>query len=733
VTPSTLRGNRAASAGEIVHTPTVLQMEAVECGAAALGIILGYYGRWVPLETLRIDTGVSRDGAKANNILKAARQYGLQSDAFKLSLEQALALPAPFVVFWNFNHFLVVEGSDRSHVYLNDPAMGPRKISHAEFGKGFTGVALQMRPGPDFVRGGHRKSLFEALSSRLRGAEGVLSIALLASLMVVVPGLLLPALLKTFIDDVLVRGANNWVLPILVGLLLVGIFSTLVTYLQQRHLLLLRTQLAITSASQFFWHVLRVPVVFYTQRYVGDVASRVQACHQLASLLSGPLSSTLVNIFMIGFYLLVMLLYSVPLTLIVLLVAVLSLATAMAMRRRLADQNSRLLQQRGKLTGVAMAGLAAIYSLKASGSERDFFASWAGHQTLMVSSQQSLGFSSRILSSAPVWLNQTLGASVLGLGGLLIIDGQLTVGALIAFQSMMAHVTGPVQQLVGFTGELQTAKGELQRIDDVLDYPTDPLLKAQPAGGGAGMAAPHIKKLSGSITMRDVSFGYDRLEVPLIQDFSLQVEPGQRIALVGMSGSGKSTLGRLLLGLYAPTAGEILYDGMPLAAIPRHVFTASVAAVDQDIKLLPGSVLDNLRLWNTTISEADVVQAAKDACIHEVIAARPGAYASQVGVAGPSFSGGQAQRLEIARALAHDPSILVLDEATAALEPITEQRIDANLRQRGCTCIIIAHRLSTIRDSDEIIVLDRGKVVERGDHDSLVARRGRYYELVNAQ
>ncbi|MBK5969998.1 MULTISPECIES: NHLP family bacteriocin export ABC transporter peptidase/permease/ATPase subunit [Thiorhodovibrio] len=729
------------------RTPTILQMEAVECGAAALGIMLAYFGRWEPLETLRVETGVSRDGAKASNIVKAARHYGLDSSGMKLDLAGALALPPPFIVFWNFNHFVVFEGQDHRHVYLNDPAVGPRRITHQEFSDGFTGIALQMQPTAAFAPGGQRASLFHALSARLQGAQGLLSIALLATLMLVVPGLLVPALLKTFIDDVLVRGANSWILPLLVGLALVAVFSVLITWMQQRYLLLLRTRLAITSASQFFWHVLRVPVVFYTQRYVGDVAARVQSCHRLASLLSGPLSSTLADLLMIGFYLLVMLLYSVELTLVVVAFSLAGLGVAALMRGQLADINSRLLKQSGKLTGVAMAGLQAMDTLKASGSERDFFASWAGHQTLMINSQQSLGVSSRLLSAAPSLLNQGLTSLVLGLGGLLIIDGNLTVGALIAFQSMMSHVTGPVSHLIGFTGTLQTARGELLRINDVLDYPSDPLLaegerslrsdgpsRAQPdIETGTGTIKEPMALLSGHISVRNLTFGYSHLDPPLVDGLSLEVKPGQRIAFVGASGSGKSTLGRLLLGLYPPNSGEILYDGRPFAEIPREIFTASVAAVDQDIKLFPGSVLDNLRLWDTSISEADVVRAAQDACIHETIAARPGGYASEVGIAAPAFSGGQAQRMEIARALTRNPSVMILDEATAALEPLTEQQIDNNLRRRGCTCIIIAHRLSTIRDSDEIIVLKRGKVIERGDHDSLVAARGAYFRLVQAQ
>ena len=707
-------------------------MEAVECGAAALGIILAHYRRWVPLETLRVDTGVSRDGANAANILKAARLYGMDAEGRKLDLEQALALPPPFIVFWEFNHYLVVDGADARRVFLNDPAMGPRQVTHAEFSSSFTGIVLELSPGPGFSAGGQHSSLFGSLARRLRHSHGVMSLVMVASLLLVVPGLVVPALLKNFIDYVLIANTDSWVLPLLVGLFLIAIFSAALTWLQQRYLLAMRTKLAITSAGEFFWHVLRVPVVFYTQRYVGDVASRVQSCHRLATLLSGPVSTAILNLFVVVFYFVVMLIYSVPLTLLVAGLSVINVGSLLVVNRRMSDLSHRLLQQRAKLNGAAMAGLQAIETLKATGTESDFFSTWGGYQTSAVNAQQSMGALSASLSSVPSFVNQTVTGLVLGVGGLLIIDGDLTIGGLVAFQALMGNLTGPVQQFVGLGAQLQQVKGDLRRLDDVLNYPLDPLAELDEApavDADEGLAA----LLSGALEMRHVTFGYDRLGAPLIEDFNLSIAPGQRVAFVGASGSGKSTLGRLLLGLYAPTSGEILYDGKLLSEIPRRVFTASVAAVDQEIRLFAGTVIDNLRLWDPTTTEARVVEAAKDACIHDDIAARPNGYLSEVGDAQPRFSGGQAQRLEIARALARDPSILVLDEATAALEPITEMVIDRNLRRRGCTCVIIAHRLSTIRDCDEIIVLDRGKIVERGDHDALVAARGRYFEMVCAQ
>lgn len=741
--PGGKTGEKAAWSGPMkrVHTPTVLQMEAVECGAAALAIMLAYYGRWVPLEELRVATGVSRDGAKAGNVVKAARGYGLDAKGSKAEADEALASQTPFIVFWNFNHFLVVEGADKTHVCVNDPASGPRRITRQEFSDGFTGIMLEMEPGPDFQKGGERQSLFKALASRLHGSQGVLAFVVLVTLMLVVPGLLMPAFLKNFIDNVLTRGDNDWLLPILVGLALTAIFSSVLTYLQQRYLLRVQIKLAISSAGQFFWHVLRVPVVFYTQRYVGDVASRVQSCHRVAALLSGPLSSTLANSLMIVFYLTVMAIYSVPLTLIAVGLACFDLLAVGVVRRRIKDTNSHLLNQQAKTVGASMAGLQAIETLKATGTESDFFNIWSGYQTNGINAQQKLGVTMQKLSSVPGALNHLNTGLILGVGGLLIVGGELTIGGLIAFQSLMVHFTGPIHQFVGFGSQLQEIGGDLNRLSDVQRYELDSVFQSDDGDEDADDEAPEngegektpIARLSGALQLRDVSFGYNPLDPPLIEDFNLDVAPGQRVALVGGSGSGKSTLSRLILGLYQPTGGEVLYDGQPINKVPRAVFTSSVGAVDQEIFLFEGTIRENLTMWDSTIPNEIIVRAAMDADVHQIIASRAGGYESRVAEGNANFSGGQSQRLEIARALAQEPSVLVLDEATSALDPLTEKHIDDNLRRRGCTCIIVAHRLSTIRDCDEIIVLEQGKIIERGNHDQLMANKGRYSELVAMQ
>lgn len=712
------------------RTPTLLQMEAVECGAAALGSLLGYYGRYVTLEELRAACGVSRDGAKASKVVEAARYFGMDAKGQRLELEEALVEPTPYIAFWGFNHFVVIDGVGPNHVFINDPASGPRKISTKEFSENFTGVALAMEPGPEFVKGGQRPSTMRALLDRVRNSRSALTYLMAASLLLVFPGLLLPIFLKTFIDDVLIRGFNDWVFPLVIGIVLAGILDGFLTYFQQRQFLRLQTKLGIATAGEFFWHVLRLPVGFYTQRYIGDIADRVQSCHRLAMLLAGPLPTNAVNMFTAVFFVVVMAVYSVPLTIAAVGLTAMNLFVLQFSNRKRRDLNNVMLNQSAQLAGASMAGLQAIESLKAMGTENDFFVRWAGYQVKTVNTNQEIGAISTWFGAGPNALGHLTTIAVLGGGAWLIINGQLTIGGLVAFQMLLGHFTAPVHSLLGFNSQLQQVRGDLNRLDDVLRHPQDTSLAGQEAADSDDAVAR--TKLTGAIEIRDLSFGYNP-DMNLIENFNLTLTPGKRVALVGGSGSGKSTLAKLILGLYQPNSGEILFDGKPLTEVPRTVFTTSVASVDQDIFLFEGTIEENLTLWDRTIPRESMVRAAKDAQIHEEIAARPGGYDSAVAEQGTNFSGGQRQRLEIARALVQNPSVIVLDEATAALDPVTEQTVDDNLRRRGCTCIIVAHRLSTIRDCEEIILLDQGKVAERGTHDELMALGGHYSRLVTLQ
>ncbi|NJO79740.1 MAG: NHLP family bacteriocin export ABC transporter peptidase/permease/ATPase subunit [Cyanobacteria bacterium RM1_2_2] len=724
-----------------VRTPTVLQMEAVECGAAALGIVLGYYGKIVPLAELRQACGVSRDGVTAANVLKAARNYKMTAKGFKKSLESVQQLRPPFVVFWHFNHFLVVEGFGKQKVYLNDPAAGPRTVTYEDFDQGYTGVVLVLEPSAEFQRGGQKPSVVAALKRRLRGSTGALLYCVFAGFLLVIPNLVLPAFSQLFIDGVLVSGRSDWLPYLLFGMMLTVALQGMLTLLQLRYLRSLRIKLGVTLSSQFVWHVLRLPVSFYAQRFAGEISGRVRLNDDIASVLSGRLTTTTISVIMVVFYAIAMLQYDRLLTLIVVFFSAINVLTLQWVSRQRVDANLRLAQDYGKASGVAIAGLQSMETLKASGLESDFFARWAGYYTKAINTQQDLGLINRVLGILPALLSILTTTCLLIIGGWRILNGELTIGMLLAFQLLMHSFQQPVNNLVRFGSTLQDLQGNLQRLDDVLHNPVD----AQVAGVGHGDVrsggnggvetrfASQTPRLQGFIDLRHISYGYSPLEPPLIEDFNLSVQPGQRIALVGGSGSGKSTLAKIIAGLYEPWSGEIYFDGVPRQQIERLTLTNSIAVVEQDILLFAGTIRENLTLWDQTVPDQALHRACRDAAIEDLILSIPGGYDASLLEGATNISGGQRQRFEIARALVNHPAILILDEATSALDAETEKAIDQKLRQRGCTCLIVAHRLSTIRDCDEIIVLERGKVVQRGTHEDLWQQPGHYADLIRSE
>lgn len=712
-------------------TPTVLQMEAVECGAAALGKILGYYGKTVPLAELRQACGVSRDGVTAPSVLKAARRYGLEASGYKKSLERVMQLDPPFIAFWHFNHFLVVEGFTDQWVYLNDPATGPRRVTPEEFDQGYTGVVLGFAPGPEFVRGGPKDDVVGALWTRLKPSVGALALAIGAGFFLVLPALVLPALSRLFVDSVLGAGQLEWLPYILLGLLAVAGVEGWLTVLQRRYLRSLRIKLAVGMTSRFVWHVLRLPVGFYAQRFAGEIASRIRLNDEVAAVLSGRLTTTVISLVLVLFYALAMAQYDLLLTAIVVGFSTVNVVMLQWIGRQRTDANLRLSQDYGKAAGVAIAGLQNMETIKASGLESDFFARWAGYYTKSINAQQELGLTNQILGILPSLLSALTNLALLMVGGWRVINGDLSIGMLVAFQLLMVSFQRPVNRLVSFANTLQTLQGNLKRLDDVLANPVDGQLIPPDLAAEEPDFPTH--RLSGAMTLRNLSFGYHPLEAPLIDQLDLTIQPGQRVAFVGGSGSGKSTLAKLIAGLYEPRSGDICFDGVPRNHIPRAVLTNSIAVVEQDILIFEGTIRDNLTLWDTTIPEEDLRRAVADAAIEEVILAQPSGFDTSLLEGASNLSGGQRQRLEMARALVGNPSILILDEATSALDTETEKIIDQNLRRRGCTCIIVAHRLSTIRDCDQILVLERGKVVQRGTHETLWAEGGYYARLIQSE
>lgn len=707
-----------------VHAPTVIQMEAAECGVASLRMVLAHYGRWVPLDELREASGVSRDGVKASSVLKTARAYGVTAKGLRQDPDEIRVGLLPAIVFWNFNHFVVVEGYAPGRWFLKDPAVGSRTVTDEEFDRSFTGVVLRLEPGSDFQRGGTPPRVLTGLAQRLRHSMAGLLYVVLAGLALVIPGLAAAVLTKAFIDQVLVADQPGAIGPIL-GLLFGAVLTIgVLTALRQRYLMALETKLSLHSSGVFLWHVLRLPIAFYAGRSAGEISGRVPRNDRVAVLLSSEVAAALIDTVVVIFYFVVMFGYSPVLALVGVAGVVINVLALRAVGRRRRDETLRMLQDAGLLLGSAMSGIKSIESIKASGRESDLFTRITGLHARTVSGAQRLGRASLPLLVVPPFLAALTTAAVLGWGGLNVITGAMSLGTLIAFQVLMNRAIEPVGRFVQLGGTLQEIGGDLERLDDVLANPVVQIDEAT-------SPAP-VTRLAGMLELRDVTFGYSILEPPLLDGVNLTLRPGSRVALIGGSGSGKSTISRLVAGLYEPWSGEILFDGRPREDWPRDTITSSLALVDQDIRLFSGTVRDNLTMWDPTIPTARVVQAAHDAAIHDQIARRPDGYGTEVRESGANFSGGEAQRLEIARALIAEPRILVLDEATSALDPSTEQLIDGNIRRRGCTTLIVAHRLSTIRDCDEIIVLDRGRIVQRGTHDEMIGSGGPYSALFAA-
>jgi NHLM bacteriocin system ABC transporter peptidase/ATP-binding protein len=735
-------------------TPTLLQMEAVECGAAALGIILGYYGRIVPLAELRGECGVSRDGSKASNVLKAARNYGMKAKGFKKQLDALFELTPPFIVFWNFNHFLVVDGFVKDRVYLNDPATGPRSVSMQEFDEAYTGVVLVMEPDDGFEKGGRKPSIVNALRDRLQGSGTALLYCVVAGFLLVLPQLAIPVFGKVFVDEVLVEGRTDWLRPLIMGMLFTAVLRGLLQWMQLQSLRRLKVKLGVELSSKFLWHILHLPVSFYSQRFAGEISDRVGLNDKVADIVSGRLTSTIIDVVMATLYVVVMFFYNVPLTLIGIAFAAINITTLQLVSRQRVDANMQLAQAYGKVAGISISGLQSIETLKASGLESDFFSKWAGHYAKAVNVQKDLSNTNQAVRLLPSFLSAIADTMILLVGGLQVIKGNLSIGDLVAFQSLLQSFLSPVNNLVNFGSTLQELEGDLTRLDDVLQNPTEEhngggsLNRQEESNGGrsnlplelaSAIQPSHLQlstlspRLEGYIELRNVTFGYSRVADPLIQNFNLYLEPGQRVALVGGSGSGKSTLAKLVCGLYQPWDGDICFDGTPRTQIPRHILTSSVAMVEQDIFLFAGTIRENLSLWDSTVPTSKIIQACEDAAIYNIILSIPGGLEAQLAEGATNLSGGQRQRLEIARALVNDPSILVMDEATSALDTESEHIIDQNIRRRGCSCIIVAHRLSTIRDCDEIIVFEQGKVAQRGTHETLSREPGVYARLLQSE
>ena len=718
---------RPPGKSKAAKVPVVMQMEALECGAACLAMVLAYYGKWMPLEQVRVDCGVSRDGSKAGNVMKAARSYGLEAKGYRMGLEAVKGISAfPCIIHWNLNHFVVLCGFRGNHACINDPARGSVKVTMDEFDKAFTGIVMVFAPTENFEPDGKRTSTLAFARKRLPGAGAAMVFVMLTSIIGYVFTLLNPAFSRFFMDRLLTGENSELLTPFIALVAAVSLLQVFVTAIRAVYSLKINGKMAVVGSGSFMWKVLKMPMEFFSQRMAGDLLTRHKANETIAEQLVNTLTPLALSAVMMVFYLVVMLRYSPLLT----LVGLVSILINIVMSRVISEKrvNITRVQTRdaGKLMSATVSGIRMVETIKASGAENGYFQRWAGYQASVNEQNTKYTRLNQYLGFIPAFITTLANALVLVLGIWLCMRGEFTLGMVTAFQSFLASFLSPAMTLVTAGQTLQEMRTQMERVQDVMEYPEDPYFSDAPVSEDED-----YDKLTGAVELRNVTFGYSKLDPPLIENFSLNLKPGGRVALVGASGCGKSTISKLISGLYQPWSGEILFDGKPISEIDRAVFTGSVAVVDQDIILFNDTIANNIKMWDDSIEDFEVILAARDAQIHDDIMARPGGYQGKITEGGRDLSGGQRQRLEIARVLAQDPHIVIMDEATSALDARTEYEVTNAVKERGVTCIIIAHRLSTIRDCDEIIVLDKGRVVERGTHEELYALGGMYTSLVS--
>lgn len=710
---------------DYADVPVVMQMQTLECGAACLAMILAYYGKWLPLEQVRLACGVSRDGSNAKNIVKAAQNYGLSVKAYRYEPYELREKGSfPCIVHWNFNHFVVVNGFKGDKILLNDPERGSCRVSIEEFDRCFTGVCLSFQPNEDFQTEGKRKSMFSFALKQLQGTGSAIIFVALTTLILSVIGVLRPVMSRVFLDRLITGKNPEWMSTFFLLLFLIVSIQIIVTALQSIYSFRINGKLAAMGNTSYMWKVLCMPMEFFSQRMSGDIQQRKGINANLSSKLIDIFAPLILNITVAVCYLVVMLRYSILLTVIGAASILLNLGISYVISKKRINITRVQMRDRANLTGVTVSGIEMIETIKVGGIENAFFERWANHQASVNRQQVRYTKLNQYLGILPSVVLSLSNLIVLFFGVSLILKGQFSVGMVMAFQGFLSGFYTPATTLIESGQSLQEMRTEMERLEDVMEYPSENRFKDFPIEAEYG-------KLQGNIEMKNVTFGYSPLEEPLIRNFNMNLHTGDRVAIVGSSGCGKSTISKLISGLYQAWDGEILFDGKPMQELDKNVFNGSLAVVDQDIILFEDTIENNIKMWDTSIEDFEMIIAARDAQIHEEIVQREGGYQYRITEGGKDFSGGQRQCMEIARVLAQDPTMIILDEATSALDAKTEHRVIDAIKARGITCIVIAHRLSTIKDCDEIIVLDEGKIAERGTHQELYEKKGLYTRLID--
>ncbi|MDR2074358.1 MAG: NHLP family bacteriocin export ABC transporter peptidase/permease/ATPase subunit [Oscillospiraceae bacterium] len=708
--------------------PVVIQLEALECGAACLCMISAYYKKWIPLSQVRKDCGVSRDGSVAKNILNAGRSYGFEASGYRLEPNDLDEIKLPAILHWDFNHFVVLTGIDRKkgRYFINDPARGRVTVSSKEFDKSFTGILLQFNPSEKFKPEGKPKSVVAFAKRCLKGSLFPFILMFVISLVGSMINLTGPMFNKIFIDNILSGAKPSWLRPFIFVTLLVLVVKVLIEILKAVYWLKIEGKFAVVSSAKFMWHVLRLPLDFFSQRYIGDIVERQESTARIALTLIKKVAPLAVDIASLVFYMLIMINYSWQLTLIGILATVINMLVINYSSKKIEEHQRAAASNSGKLVSVTYSAIEMIETVKSTGAESGFFERWAGYYTKQNNANVQISKFVQFFGVIPRIID-SLANIILQISGFyLIMRGQFTAGMLMAFQGFLAGFFSPVNEFMDAYQSFVSAKSEMERVDDVFENKIDVYFNDRKTNGKKE-DPKHLNFITGHLEIKNITFGYSRLAKPIIENFSLTLEPGNWVALVGGSGSGKSTISKLIMGLYTPWSGEILFDGKPRSQIEPYEFHNHVSMVDQEKIMFQDTVRNNIKMWDDSIEDFSMILSARDSDIHKVIVSRKEGYNHVIREGGKDFSGGQCQRIEIARALASEPTLLVLDEATSALDAKTESIVMENIRNLGCSCVVVAHRLSTVRDCDEIIVLSNGRVSERGTHEKLM-EKGQYYK-----
>ena len=715
---------KPTSGRRVANVPIIMQLEALECGAASLSMVMAYYGKWVPLEQVRVDCGVSRNGSNAKNICRAAEKYGFKTKGYAYNIQKLKERGKfPAIIHWGGGHFVVLDGFRGNKAILNDPAKGLVKVDLETFDKIFTGIYIEIAPDENFEPGGKRKSVFAFAKKRLKGAAALIAFFAITTIVFYLFTIVNPVLSQVFTDYLL--GGNNpdWLLPFIFIFGGIGLLQVIVTTVQCLYQYKIRGKLDLIGSTTYMWKILRMPIDFFSQRMVGDLQQRQSENATIAETLVNVFAPLLFNTIMLIVYLVVMINKSWILTLVGIATILINIFVSQYISKVRVNISRVQARDNARLSAMTSKGIEMIETIKSNGAENSYFSNWQEASDNVYNQNVRMAKTNSFLGLIPSFVSMLANYSVLILGVFFTIRGNFTVGSILAFQGLLSAFMAPAMTLINSGQTLQEMRTQMERVDDVLEYPLDANVTRE-------IQTEQISKIKGNLILKNVTFGYSRLDNPILSDFNLEIKQGQKVAIVGSTGSGKSTVSKLISGLYSPWSGEIIFDGKKIEEIDHEIFTSSIAVVDQDITLYEDTIMNNLKMWDQSIEDYEVIMACNDAQIHKTISEREGGYNAPVLEGGKNFSGGEKQRMEIARSLAMDPSIIILDEATSALDAKTEYDVVRAIKERGITTIVIAHRLSTIRDADLIVVLNHGVIVEQGNHDQLMALKGAYYDLV---